>query len=276
MTAPAGGPGSWSENILKYFLRNNQISTEDGAEIIWYHAANHKAQMNEAVRSTAHMIEADVFLPSDGSEHGQPIMAHPPETSSDNTLQEWLTEVMKTNKGIKLDFKSLAAVEPSMMLLEEVKRHLKCPVWINADILPGPNGSSKVVDAKPFIDIVTSFFPDVTFSLGWTTGWHREKVIEGYTWTMVKEMEYICSGLTQPITFPVRAALVRQSCSQLLWLLKKSNRYSLTIWTGKYDNYSVEDLLYIRDCFDKNQVFYDILEPQNHEFKQAIGIKVNL
>uniref|UniRef100_A0A8C0WCN1 Uncharacterized protein n=1 Tax=Castor canadensis TaxID=51338 RepID=A0A8C0WCN1_CASCN len=51
MTAPAGGPGSWSENILKYFLRNNQISTEDGAEIIWYHAANHKAQMNEAVRS---------------------------------------------------------------------------------------------------------------------------------------------------------------------------------------------------------------------------------
>lgn len=53
----------------------------------------------------AHMIEADVLLPSDGSEHGQPIMAHPPETSSDNTLQEWLAEVMKSNKGIKLDFK---------------------------------------------------------------------------------------------------------------------------------------------------------------------------
>lgn len=51
------------------------------------------------------MIEADVLLPSDGSEHGQPIMAHPPETHSDNTLQEWLTEVMKSNKGIKLDFK---------------------------------------------------------------------------------------------------------------------------------------------------------------------------
>lgn len=51
------------------------------------------------------MIEADVLLPSDGSEHGQPIMAHPPETSSDNTLQEWLAEVMKSSKGIKLDFK---------------------------------------------------------------------------------------------------------------------------------------------------------------------------
>nr|KAF6366165.1 family with sequence similarity 151 member B [Pipistrellus kuhlii] len=163
-----------------------------------------------------------------------------------------------------------------MMLLENVKKHLKRPVWINADILPGPNGNSRVVDAKPFIDTVTSFFPDVTFSLGWTTGWHPEKVNEGYSWTMVKEMECICNELSQPVTFPVRAALVRQSCSQFLWLLKKSNRYSLTIWTGKNDNYSIEDLLYIRDYFDKKQVFYDILEPQNYEFKQAIGIKVNL
>nr|XP_054411656.1 protein FAM151B isoform X5 [Pongo abelii] len=190
---------------------------------------------------TAHMIEADVLLPSDGSEHSQPIMAHPPETNSDNTLQEWLTEVMKSSKGIKLDFKrestslttnyvfSLAAVEPSMMLLENVKRHLKRPVWINADILPGPNGNSKVIDGKPFLDTVTSFFPDVTFSLGWTTGWHPEKVNEGYSWTMVKEMEYICNELSQPVTFPVRAALVRQSCSQLLWLLKKSNRWSLAL-----------------------------------------------
>lgn len=66
-----------------------------------------------------------------------------------------------------------------MMLLENVKRHLKRPVWINADVLPGPNGNSRAVDAKPFIDTVTSFFPDVTFSLGWTTGWHPEKVNEG-------------------------------------------------------------------------------------------------
>ncbi|XP_038958751.1 protein FAM151B isoform X1 [Rattus norvegicus] len=253
-----------------------QITAEDGAEILWYHAANHKCQMSDALKSAAHMIEADVLLPSDGSEHGQPIMAHPPETGSDNTLQEWLAEVTKSNKGIKLDFKSLAAARASMLFLDNVKQHLQRPVWINADVLPGPNGSSKVVDAKAFLDTVTSFFPDVTFSLGWTTGWHPEKVNEGYTWPMVKEMDYICSELTQPVTFPVRAALVRQSCSQLLWLLTKSSRYSLTVWTGKDDIYPTEDLLYIRDCFNKTQVFYDILEPQNYEFKQAIGIRVTL
>lgn len=123
---------------------------------------------------------------------------------------------------------SLAAAQASMLFLDNVKQHLQRPVWINADVLPGPNGSSKVVDAKAFLDTVTSFFPDVTFSLGWTTGWHPEKVNEGYTWPMVKEMDYICSELTQPVTFPVRAALVRQSCSQLLWLLTKSNRYGLS------------------------------------------------
>ncbi|XP_075397340.1 protein FAM151B isoform X2 [Tenrec ecaudatus] len=224
MTAAAGSPGSWSENILEYFLRNNQITARDGAEITWYHAANHKARMKEALQSAVHMIEADVLLPEEGSEHGQPVMAHPPEVSSDNTLQEWLAEAVKSNKGIKLDFKSLAAVEPSMMLLGNMKRYLKRPVWINADILPGPNGSGRVVDAKPFLDTVTSFFPDVTFSLGWTTGWHPQKVNEGYSWSMVKEMDCICSELSQPVTFPVRAALVRQSCSQLLWLLEKSSR----------------------------------------------------
>ncbi|EPY79514.1 zinc finger, FYVE domain containing 9-like protein [Camelus ferus] len=141
--------------FLTAFLKSNSRDTWTRTP-----AANPARKRNSSAASarTAHMIEADVILPSDGSEHGQPVMAHPPETNSDNTLQEWLAEVIKSNKGIKLDFK----------------------------------------------------------------------------------------------------------------------RYSLTVWTGKDDNYSTEDLLFIRDHFDKKQVFYDILEPQNHEFKQAIGIKINL
>ncbi|NXE10153.1 F151B protein, partial [Lophotis ruficrista] len=193
-----------------------------------------------------------------------PIMAHPPETDSDNTLQEWLKEIVNTNKGIKLDFKSLEAVQPSLELLEHVKEHLRRPVWINADILPGPNGNSAVVDAKGFLDTVTSFFPNVTLSLGWTTGWHPDR--------HNKEMAQICSTLSQPVTFPVRAALVRQSISELSWLVQQSDRYSLTVWTGKEDVYSVEDLLYIRENFDKSRVYYDVSEPQNSEFKKAIGV----
>ncbi|NXV35949.1 F151B protein, partial [Rissa tridactyla] len=199
-----------------------------------------------------------------------PIMAHPPETDSDNTLQEWLKEVVDTNKGIKLDFKSLEAVRPSLELLEQVEQQLRRPVWINADILPGPNGNSAVVDAKGFLDTVTSFFPNVTLSLGIL--FNQMVFIVGYDWVMVKEMAQICSTLSQPVTFPVRAALVRQSISELCWLIQQSDRYSLTVWTGKEDVYSVEDLLYIRENFDKSRVYYDILEPQNSEFKKAIGV----
>lgn len=50
------------------------------------------------------MIEADVLLR--GHEPRKPIMAHPPMTDSDITLQEWLAQVIThNNKGIKLDFK---------------------------------------------------------------------------------------------------------------------------------------------------------------------------
>ncbi|NXJ64409.1 F151B protein, partial [Rostratula benghalensis] len=196
-----------------------------------------------------------------------PIMAHPPETDSDITLKEWLKEIVSTNKGIKLDFKSLGAVRPSLELLDQVKQHLRRPVWINADILPGPNGKSAVVDPKGFLDTVTSFFPNVTLIL-----FNQTVFIAGYDWAMVKEMAQICSALSQPVTFPVRAVLVRQSISEMCWLMQQSDRYSLTVWTGKEDVYSVEDLLYIRENFDKSRVYYDILEPQNSEFKKAIGM----
>lgn len=52
-----------------------------------------------------------------------------------------------------------------------------------------------------------------------------------------------------------------------------AHRYSLTVWAGKEDVYSVEDLLLVRENFDKSRVYYDIFEPQNSEFKKAIGIE---
>ncbi|NWV80577.1 F151B protein, partial [Dasyornis broadbenti] len=202
-----------------------------------------------------------------------PILAHPPDTDSDITLQEWLAEMASTNKGIKLDFKSLSALGPSLELLAQVGQALDRPVWLNGDILPGPHGSCVPLDARTFLATVTSSCPEATLSLGWTTGCHRGQVLSpGYEWPMVQEMSRLCYSLSQPITFPVRAALVPGSILQLQWLIQQSHRYSLTVWTGKEDMYSVEDLLFIRENFDKSRVYYDIFEPQNSEFKKAIGI----
>ncbi|NXL74664.1 F151B protein, partial [Leptocoma aspasia] len=196
-----------------------------------------------------------------------PILAHPPDADSDITLQEWLAQMGSTNKGIKLDFKSLAAVGPSLELLGQVGQPLDRPVWLNGDILPGPCGSCAPLDARAFLGTQCCVPRGCVES-----ECHVCPLSPGYQWPMVQEMWRLCHPLSQPVTFAVRAALVPGSIPQLQWLLQQSHRYSLTVWTGKEDMYSVEDLLLIRENFDKSRVYYDIFEPQNSEFKKAIGI----
>ena len=46
----------------------------------------------------------------------------------------------------------------------------------------------------------------------------------GYSWDMVHVMERMCRPLHNPVSFPVRAALLAQSFPQLHWLLQQSDR----------------------------------------------------
>ncbi|MBN3308528.1 F151B protein, partial [Amia calva] len=262
--------GRMSDQTLDYFLRKALIEDRDAAAILWSHAANSRATITEALKSPAHMIEADVLFR--GHEPVEPIMAHPPDTDSDITLQDWLKEVVTSDKGIKLDFKRLPVVEPSMKVLQSMQGRIRAPVWINADVLPGPNGTdSQPVDPHTFLDVVGPGFPGAVLSLGWTTGWSAHVDDQGYSWEMVREMEGMCRGLQQPVTFPVRAALLRNSFPQLKWLLQQAERYSLTVWTGKNDVYAVEDLILYRQAFNKSRIYYDIPEPQNTLFKNSPG-----
>lgn len=66
---------------------------------------------------------------------------------------------------------SLEAVLESMALLDKVRDQLKGPVWINADILPGPGGTATPLDAQAFLQAVAMKAERDVLSLGWTTGW---------------------------------------------------------------------------------------------------------
>lgn len=261
--------GSMSEQTLEYFLNKGTIRRKDAADIEWYHAANSKSKLMEALRGSAQMIEADVLLR--GADPEEPIMAHPPAKDSDITLQDWLKEVVKSDKGIKLDFKSLAAVSQSMSLLEEVRDQLKGPVWINADILPGPGGKATPVDPHVFLQEVAQRSENDVLSLGWTTGWTADVDNPGYSWEMVHQMEELCRPLKQPVTFPVRASLLPMSFPQFQWLLEQSDRYSLTVWTGKVDALNVNDLMPYRKNLGKRRIYYDLLESQIKQFKALAG-----
>lgn len=85
-----------------------------------------------------------------------------------------IQSMAKKSSSIHLSFFvlcSLEAVGESMTLLDKVRDQLKGPVWINADILPGPGGTATPLDAQAFLQTVAMKAEGDVLSLGWTTGW---------------------------------------------------------------------------------------------------------
>ncbi|XP_056328893.1 protein FAM151A [Danio aesculapii] len=264
-------------DMLDFLLQTGEIQEKDGLYATWYHAANSKSEMCKALNSDVMILEADVNVQGHNTvnETNIPIMAHPPDIYSDNTLEEWLDAVLKSKKGVKLDFKSISAVEPSLELLR-VKNQtgINRPVWINADILPGPNVPEfwPVVNASEFFELIQLKFPDVTISPGWKVLYLSIFPNVTYTRSMVEQMYSTVRHLPQKITFPVHALMAKNGWPHLSWLLSQSSRFSLTLWQGK-ENPTLNDLLFIRDNSNPQRIYYDIYEPVLSQFREAAKIK---
>lgn len=79
------------------------------------------------------MLEADVVLgklnETDNSSVPEiPIMAHPPANQSDLSLEEFLNTVIQNNgtqKGIKLDFKTIQVFEKSKPILIKLRANVR-------------------------------------------------------------------------------------------------------------------------------------------------------
>lgn len=151
------------------------------------------------------MLEADVNLGSvDGSETALsgskvPIMAHPPDITSDLSLEDFINTIVKvgfqyftslsqhhyciisthkynektpsvqhvtlggkSKKGFKLDFKELSIVEPSLKILKKVESQLcSIPFWLNADILRGPSLDSTAAKSTTALPLDAGKFVQV-------------------------------------------------------------------------------------------------------------------
>ncbi|XP_057307312.1 protein FAM151B-like isoform X2 [Hydractinia symbiolongicarpus] len=246
-------PTNEHSSLLGYF------NITDGVDIIWAHAVNSKADLSGALLDVnIMMLEADVILdPSDG----QPIMAHPPATSSDITLKQWLTEALATpKKGIKLDFKQTKAISPSLEILEDLMENVTAdampPILLNADIIPGPNNNKTTpVDANVFIRSCSAV-ENAVLSPGWTTKFVGN-ASEGYSWEHVQRIYKLLKNLKQFITFPIRASLASLSKEQLVWLINQNEqKFTLTVWTSKKDQFDIKELKFLRNY--KKQVYYDL------------------
>ncbi|KAM6989169.1 protein FAM151A [Tautogolabrus adspersus] len=261
-------------DMLDFLVESGVISKQDGLLASWFHRANSKEEMNKALTSDSMILEADVTLEGYGTANEKPIpiMAHPPNIYSDNTLDQWLDAVLASRKGIKLDFKSLASVGHSLDLLrmKNSSSGINRPVWLNADILRGPNVPEFMpqVNGTRFLELIQEKFQDVTLSPGWMVAYSPPLFTQTYTRRMMEDMYDMIKDVPQKVTFPVHALLVQSGWQHISWLLSQSPRFSLTLWQGSIHP-NISDLLFVRDNSHPGRVYYDIYEPTLSAFKQS-------
>ncbi|CAN9502972.1 unnamed protein product [Ophioblennius macclurei] len=260
-------------DMLDYLKEMGYISETDGLLATWFHRANSRDEMNEALASDVMILEADITLDGYGTANQSqiPIMAHPPDIYSDNTLDHWLDAVLSSDKGIKLDFKSLDSVGFSLDLLSQknMSKRINRPVWLNADVVQGPNVPNflPAINGTRFLELVQEKFWDVTLSPGWKATYVPPLLVGTYTRAMVEEMYDLIKDVPQMVTFPIHAMLVRRGWQHISWILCQSSNYSLTLWQGSIHP-TVDDLLFVRDNSHPARIYYDIYEPTLSDFKQ--------
>lgn len=275
------------------------------------------------------MIEADVELGKvkDGDGTIIPIMAHPPTTESDLSLQQFLQRIITHNtdypcnsKGVKLDFKSIESFDESLPLLislwpkvliidlydnniERLRSSKLCrnqietcfrfcsvlflahiclstttlfnvsqmrfPVWVNADILPGPvnNVDTTPVDADRFLQACNTL-SDPIISVGWTTLWDGDHRVGQYTEEHANELFDAINRnvMDHAITIPVRAGIAAQSPYILSELLDKIDRReyastrptTLTIWSHLSDYVNVNQLRELIEHIGRHRTYLDV------------------
>lgn len=162
----------------------------------------------------------------------------------------------RTRKGVKLDFKLLDCVAPSVAFLMDIEaaRKLGGHLWLNADIFAGPGALISPMDAKEFVRLCAEKVPEAVLSLSW--GSSIISASRAYTPDMVSQMIELCMSPIVPrplaseqdtearnrclapaascshITFAVAAEFALNSSVSLNRLLDAVPGSSLTIFSG--------------------------------------------
>ncbi|KAI4463499.1 menorin (dendritic branching protein) [Holotrichia oblita] len=189
------------------------------------------------------MLEADVVIGKVNNTGSDiPIMAHPPANSSDLSLNDFLNEVFEYNskvnspqikKGVKLDFKSIEALDGSVPIIDALYNNMTYPVWINSDIVAGPvNATTIPVNPQSFFTAARNF-TNSTLSIGWTTNYSGSDIAIYDNSQIASMLTTIhTNNVSQSITFPVRASIAAHSLSQMQTLLSNVSGSTLTIWSN--------------------------------------------
>lgn len=238
--------------------------------ITWAHAVNSKSALNETLASSVMMLEADVVMGKLNKDDTTtiPIMAHPPATTSDLSLEEFVKTILEKKdlkKGVKLDFKTKEALSNSSDILKNLNDNATFPVFLNADILAGPvKADAPDVLPNTFVEAAKSY-GNLTLSIGWTTktvGGNAANQTEGYLEEHVKAVIDLLKDkkLSQPITYAVRANFAALSQPQMEKLVNSTEvkHATLTIWSSEDDAVNATELSNLIKKVGVNNVYLDV------------------
>jgi len=261
--------------ILLFMMSMHRARASNLTSITWSHATNSQQELTEVLDSEINFIEADIvygYLLNDTSMLTQlPIMAHPPNITSDISLQEFLRQIWDFNsrvpkekqKGVKLDFKSTEVFQSSLAMLNTMWND-NYEIWLNADIYSGPVNNNSTLPVNPNIFLLEAKkFANATLSTGWTTRWGSDYTEGSY---MREQIDAMINGIQinevkNPLTFPVRAGIAANSIDELSYLhdaLKNSNKVTFTIWSSVGDYVDVEGLRKMIFYFGIDKVYIDV------------------
>ncbi|GEM_PF-902548 len=233
---------SWRE-MLSYF------HTPRLADIRWAHRVNSQDRLDQALAAPdIHFVEGDVALDPQGT----PIMAHPPDRSSDLSLATWLDALIAEGRGAKLDIKEPEAVLPSLDLVAQ-RAQDRIPVMVNADLFQGPGGPMPAFIPEEFVATCQAMVPFAILSPGWAVGTHGQ----GYTLPMLEEMASLLARVDMPVTLSVHAWLLFSSWTEFKWMLDE-HPFTLTVW----GQVTVPELVgWLERYTDPQRTLYDIQGP---------------
>ncbi|XP_022646913.1 protein FAM151B-like isoform X1 [Varroa jacobsoni] len=237
----------------------------------WSHATNSRVKLINALKSdVVDFIEGDVLLGNlagHSSDARVPIMAHPPDTTSDILFSEWirLVKESRTSKGIKVDFKDFDAVESCLSdIAITIPTPLNHELWLNADVLVGP-GEPKgtALPAEAFVDICTRNGPaGHVLSIGWTTelAGTPQEVPSVYSWKNIFQMIRLLDKVPREtvVTFPVR--LSHLVFAPLTLLLSVKSATSLTVWSHAGDPLPKYEVMTFLLWAYPNRIYIDLSE----------------
>uniref|UniRef100_A0A0N5AMB1 Protein SERAC1 n=1 Tax=Syphacia muris TaxID=451379 RepID=A0A0N5AMB1_9BILA len=196
-------------------------------------------QFNRPAKERTAVIEGDVFLYKQRKHRNRaiPLMKAPSEVTDRITFKEWLQEVTKLKKIMKINVKSTEVIRPVLQYLLAASNDISSPVVLHANIFRSPRSIEPVVDAQEFIEGTQNYYPDATISIGWTKNNITEIPLHHRTfgWREVFRLLSLIKNIQQAIMILLRLSLAVHSIEEITFLLGIRDTIAVVIWSNEND-----------------------------------------